>query len=125
MQRLCHAYAITLRHTKVAVHVPHTTSAHISVQDIFDRDIKDITDEKITKKNVTQSSAKVPVTERDETEKNYFPYKNTKLDDDSWNWASHCYSKTCKDQEKLCSVLPVHPWVNLCSNRICSSVSDM
>lgn len=80
---------------------------------------------KATTKTVTQSLAEVPVTERAGAGRTDFPYKNTELDDDFWSWASHCYSKICEDQEKLCSVLPVHPWMNLSSNRIWSSASGM
>lgn len=45
VQRLCHACAVTLtyiRHTKVAVHVPCTTCARVSVQNVSDRNIKSL-----------------------------------------------------------------------------------
>lgn len=123
-QRLCHACAITptyFGYTKVAAHVPHTTSTCLwQKYKIFIHHRW-----RATTKTVTQSLAEVPVTERAGAGRTDFPYKNTELDDDSWSWASHCYSKICKDQEKLCSVLPVHPWLNLPSTRIWSSVSGM
>lgn len=72
-QRLCHAYAITLKHimyTKVAVHIPCTTF-------FFRMTLADIEDLypplwKTTTKTATQSLAEVPVTERYRDERSDF-----------------------------------------------------